>query len=157
MLSDQSGLINTFDLTLPAKFIAYYKLIEREFAQNRSIILLTPTIADLKVMLTYVPRLWENKIILLYSNIYTAKNKYWQSWQKINESTKRKKSMIIIGTRSALWAPVNNLGLIILDRAESDDYKQCGQNPRYDARKVAMKIKELTECEVKMFTDGIVL
>lgn len=156
ILTDQNGLINTFNLALPAKFIVFYKLVKREIAQNRSIILLSPAIVDLKVMLTYVPRLWEDKIILLYSDIYTAKNKYWQSWQKINESTK-KKSMIIIGARSALWAPVNNLGLIIFDRAESDDYKQCDQNPRYDARRVALKIGELTDCAVKMFTDGICL
>ena len=157
ILADQSGLINTFDLALPAKFIAYYKLIEREFARNRSVILLAPAIADLKIMLSYMPQLWEDRIILLYSDIYTAKNKYWQSWQKINTSTKRKKSIIIIGARSALWAPVNNLGLIIFDRAESNDYKQCDQNPRYDARRVAVKIGELTNCAVKMFSDGIII
>lgn len=157
ILTGQNGLINTFNLALSAKFIAYYKLIEQEIAQNRSIILLAPAIADLKVILSYMPRIWKDKIILLYSNIYAAKNKYWQSWHKINGSTKRKKSIIIIGTRSALFAPVNNLGLIIFDRAESDDYKQYAQNPRYDARKVAIKIKKLTKCEVKMFSDGVVI
>jgi primosomal protein N' len=154
ILTNPKARINTFNLTTAAKFIAYYKLVEGQIKKKQTTILLTPTIADLKILLTYLPRAWQDKIVLLYSDIYTGKNRYWHTWNNLLGADKAK---IIIGTRSAIFAPCKNLGLIILDQAEQDDYKQYDQNPRYDARKVALQIGELTGCEVVMFSDGILI
>ena len=47
------------------------------------------------------------------------------------------KIRIVIGARSAVFAPLKNLGLIIIDEEHESSYKQTGANPRYDARLVA--------------------
>ena len=69
---------------------------------------------------------------------------YWQEWQKIKSG----KAMVAVGTRSAIFAPCKNLGLIIIDSEEASDFKQSDQNPRYDARIAAIELARLTGAKV---------
>jgi len=153
-LKNQSKIINSYYLNTASQFILYYKLIAENQAQGKQTLMLVPTINRLKLFLEFLPARWQKNIVLLYSDIYTAKNRYWHCWQKILNNDK---NLIIIGTRSAIFAPFGNLGLIIIDSAESDDYKQYDQNPRYDARTIAKKISKLTQAKIKIITDGFCL
>ncbi len=82
----------------------------------------------------------EEEIVLLHSKI--SKGQLYQSWQKI----KAGQAKIIIGTRLALFAPFQNLGLIVIDEEQDMAFKQWDMNPRYDARKGAELLSEIFAC-----------
>lgn len=153
LMMTNDSLIDTYELTSGEQMVTYIKLIEHEFAKRRSALLLVPTLAKLKTILTFLPSGWQDRIIVMTSRELASKGRHWQIWFRIlNESASQ--PLLIIGTRSAVFAPLNNLGLIIIDEVEASDYKQYDQNPRYDARTVAGKIIQLTASRVKMFTSG---
>jgi len=79
---------------------------------------------------------------LITSELHVKKNDYYNTWQDI----KNNQIKIIVGTRSAVFVPFVNIKTIVIDSAESDDYKQWDQNPRYEAVNVVQKIQELTDC-----------
>ncbi|HEB01423.1 MAG TPA: primosomal protein N', partial [Candidatus Portnoybacteria bacterium] len=70
--------------------------------------------------------------------------KYYQAWQKIISG----RAKIIIGPRSAIFAPVKNLEKIIITQEHDPSYKSSEQAPRYDARKVAQKLAQLTRAKL---------
>lgn len=119
-------------------YILYIKIIEQHCRQGQ-ILILCPTIARLKEFLNYLPPAWRRQIVILNSEIYKNKNLYWLNFLKIINN----QASIIIGARSAILAPYANLKMIIIDQAESQDYRQTDQNPRYDARRIAYKLSEI--------------
>jgi primosomal protein N' (replication factor Y) (superfamily II helicase) len=82
----------------------------------------------------------EKEIALLHSKI--SKGQLYQSWQKIKSG----QAKIIIGTRLALFAPFQDLGLIVVDEEQDMAFKQWDMNPRYDARKGAQLLSEIFAC-----------
>ena len=69
---------------------------------------------------------------------------YYSNWQKIKHASRA----VVLGTRSAVFAPLNNIDLIVLDEAHDASHKQWDLNPRYDARHVARLIQKLVGCAV---------
>ena len=57
----------------------------------------------------------------------------YDEWRRIS----RGEATIVIGARSAIFAPIENIGAIIIDEEQSDSYKQSDPNPRYHARDMA--------------------
>lgn len=81
----------------------------------------------------FIARFGENIISVLHSKLSIGER--YDSWQNI----KNGKSKIIIGARSAIFAPAVNLGIIIIDEEHDSSYKS-EMNPRYNAKEVAQKI-----------------
>jgi primosomal protein N' (replication factor Y) len=79
----------------------------------------------------------KSEIALLHSKL--SKGKFYANWQKIKSG----KARIIIGTRLSVFAPFQNLKLIIIDEEHDTSFKQWDMNPRYDARTVAEKLAEI--------------
>ncbi len=73
-----------------------------------------------------------------------SQKKYWEAWQRI----KNNETKIIIGTRSAVFAPIDNAGLIILKDEHSASYKNWDQQPRYNAKDMAEKIAESIKAKI---------
>ena len=65
----------------------------------------------------------------------------------MNGCVLRKKTKIVIGARSALFLPLENLGMIIIDEEHENSYKS-ESNPKYDAREVAEYIAEMKGCSL---------
>lgn len=86
---------------------------------------------------SYFPK---DEIVVLSSNL--SKGQFFSNWEKI----KCGRAKVIIGTRMAVFAPFRKLGLIVLDEEQDMSYKQWDMNPRYDARKAAEKLAELSKC-----------
>ena len=63
----------------------------------------------------------------------TQAEKGW-TWQELKKGT----CSVVVGARSALFAPLNNLGLIIVDEEQEATYKQDSSSPKYNARDVAL-------------------
>ncbi len=124
------------------KIAFYLKCAEKFLTQGKSILILEPQITDIKIILPYFLYLFPKKVTVLHGEL--SKTEYWQNWQKI----KNEKIKIVLGARSAIFAPLNNLGLVIVDNEEALDFKQFDQYPYYDARYVALKLSQLTNAKI---------
>lgn len=82
------------------------------------------------------------EISILNSNI--SKGQHYSAWHKIKSG----EAKIIIGTRMAVFAPFQKLGLIVIDEEQDMSFKQWDMNPRYDARTVAEKLAKLNQCPI---------
>ncbi|NOQ68026.1 primosomal protein N' [Patescibacteria group bacterium] len=90
----------------------------------------------------YLDRFGKDKIAILTSEL--TKNQYFDEWKKIKDGSAR----IIIGTRQAVFAPFQNLKLIIADDEHNSSYKQWDMNPRYHGIKVAEKLAEIWKAKI---------
>ncbi len=115
----------------------YLELAQAVLAKGRSVILLTPEIA-LTTQLAASAAQLDKPVIVVHSQLSAAERK--QLWLKILESVE---PLVIVGPRSALFSPVQKLGLIVLDEAHEPAYKQ-EQVPRYHTSRVASQLALLT-------------
>ena len=81
----------------------------------------------------FIARFGEEKIAVLHSKLSLGER--YDEWNKINEG----KAKIIIGARSAIFAPIKDLGLIIIDEEHDSSYKSEA-SPKYNAKEIAKKI-----------------
>lgn len=120
-------------ITGSGKTNIYIELCTRTLAKNQSVILLVPEIALTSQLVRNFQQHFKN-ITLLHSNL--TESLRHQLWEKILTDNQ---PQVIIGPRSALFAPVQNLGLIIIDEAHEPAYHQ-EQNPKYSASLLAGKL-----------------
>jgi primosomal protein N' (replication factor Y) len=128
--------------TLKNKIALFSKSAARILEQGKQILILEPQITDIEALLPYFLHLFPDKIAVLHSNL--SKSEYWREWQKI----KNGKAHIVFGARSAIFAPLRNLGLILIDNEEARDFKQFDQYPYYDARSAATQLAEITGAKI---------
>lgn len=120
-------------ITGSGKTNIYIELCARTLAKNQSVILLVPEIALTSQLVRNFQQHFKN-ITLLHSNL--TESLRHQLWEKILTDNQ---SQVIIGPRSTLFAPVQDLGLIIIDEAHEPAYHQ-EQNPKYSASLLAGKL-----------------
>ncbi len=87
----------------------------------------------------FISRFGKEKIAVLHSKLSIGER--YDEWNKIREG----KANIIIGARSAIFAPIQNLGIIIIDEEHDSSYKS-ESNPKYDAKQVAKYIAKQNNC-----------
>lgn len=120
-------------ITGSGKTNIYIELCARTLTKNQSVILLVPEIALTSQLVRNFQQHFKN-ITLLHSNL--TESLRHQLWEKILTDNQ---PQVIIGPRSALFAPVQDLGLIIIDEAHEPAYHQ-EQNPKYSASLLAGKL-----------------
>ena len=120
-------------ITGSGKTNIYIELCAHTLAKNQSVILLVPEIALTSQLVRNFQQHFKN-ITLLHSNL--TESLRHQLWEKILTDNQ---PQVIIGPRSALFAPVQDLGLIIIDEAHEPAYHQ-EQNPKYSASLLAGKL-----------------
>lgn len=127
-----------YGITGSGKTEIYMQLIEKVIRKNKSAIVLVPEISLTPQMIDrFISRFGEETISVLHSKLSIGER--YDSWQNIKDG----KTKVIIGARSAIFAPVNNLGIIIIDEEHDNSYKS-EMNPRYNAKEIAEKMaKEL--------------
>ena len=123
-----------FGVTGSGKTEIYMQLIEENLKAGKSSIMLVPEISLTPQMVdNFMARFGEEKIALLHSKLSVGER--FDTWKRIvNEDSK-----IIIGARSAIFAPVKNLGIIIIDEEHDSSY-QSEMTPKYNAKEVARYI-----------------
>ena len=87
----------------------------------------------------FISRFGKEKIAIIHSKLSLGER--YDEWNKIREG----KAKIVIGARSAIFAPVENLGIIIIDEEHDSSYKSEA-NPKYDAKQVANYIAKQNNC-----------
>lgn len=132
----ESILIN--GITGSGKTEIYFRAIKKTLEAGKNILFLAPEIAlASQLTLRLIRRFNQEEIAVWHSSI--SEGEKFDVWNKLREN----KIRIIIGARSAVFAPLNNIGLVIIDEEHENTYKQTSPSPRYDARLVAEKICEL--------------
>ena len=87
----------------------------------------------------FISRFGKDKIAVLHSKLSIGER--YDEWNKIKSG----KIKIVIGARSAIFAPIENLGIIIIDEEHDSSYKS-ESNPKYDAKQVARYISKQAQC-----------
>lgn len=118
-------------VTGSGKTEVYLHLSERYLEQGKNILMLVPEISLTPVMVEYFSRRFGEKIAILHSGLTPAEK--YDEYRRIAEG----KARIVVGARSAVFAPLSDIGLIILDEEHVDSYKQDSP-PYYHAREVAI-------------------
>ena len=128
-------------VTSSGKTEVYFKTIKKVLEQGKNVLFLAPEIALASVLTQRVARRFGiDKTAIWHSSI--SEGEKFDVWQKIKNNQIR----ILAGARSAVFAPLKNIGLIIIDEEHDSSYKQTMPAPRYDAKKVAQKLAELNGC-----------
>ena len=126
-------------VTGSGKTEVYMQAIAPILESGKSVIVLVPEISlTPQTASRFIGRFGE-RVAVLHSRLSTGER--YDSWHRI----KKGEATIVIGPRSAVFAPVSELGLMIIDEEHSDSYKS-DTAPRYHAREVAQKRSELANC-----------
>lgn len=115
----------------------YVELAHRQLAQGRSSIVLTPEIGLTSQLAATFQQAFADQVVVMHSGLTESARR--ATWQKVLAS---QKPLIIVGARSAIFAPVHTVGLIVIDEAHETAYKQ-DQAPYYQTSAVAAKLAEL--------------
>ena len=119
----------------------YIKLVEAVLKEGKDAIILVPEIILTPQIEKKFRKVFSDNIAVIHSRL-NSKEKY-NEWKKIRDG----KVKICLGTRSAVFAPFNNLGIIIIDEEHENSYKQT-DSPRYDAKDIAKKRGIYNKCTV---------
>lgn len=121
-------------VTSSGKTEIYVKLIEDALKLNKQVLYLVPEIALTSQLVSRLKLYFGNQISVYHSRY--SNNERVEVWQHVlNGSDKAK---VILGARSAIFLPFNNLGLVIVDEEHEASYKQFDPAPRYHARDAAI-------------------
>ena len=120
-----------FGITGSGKTEVYLQAIAAELAAGRSAIVMVPEIALTPQTVSRFASRFGDRVAVLHSALSDGER--YDEWHRIRSGTAR----VVIGPRSAVWAPVRDLGLIVVDEEHESSYKQ-DETPRYNARDVAV-------------------
>ena len=128
-------------VTGSGKTEVYLSLSESVLKQGKNVLMLVPEISLTPVMVEYFQRRFNGEVAILHSEL-TAAEKY-DEYRRIARGECR----VVVGVRSAIFAPLDNIGLIILDEEHVESYKQDSM-PYYHAREVAIMRAKHFGCKV---------
>ena len=149
-MSVVSSVGNTHDVYLlhgvtgSGKTEVYMELIDKCLLCGKSSIVLVPEISLTPQMVDRFQRRFGDNIAAIHSAL--SEGEKYDEWRRIV----RGEAKIVIGARSAIFAPLDNIGMIIIDEEHSDSYKQDDSNPRYSAKDVAIIRGKYHNCPVVM-------
>lgn len=119
-----------FGVTGSGKTLVYLHLIAQALAAGQGAILLVPEISLTPQMIEAFSAYFGDTVAVLHSGLPLSER--YDEWKRIRAGLAR----VVVGTRSAVFAPVQDLGLLIIDEEQEDTYKS-ESTPRYHARDVA--------------------
>ena len=139
---EQNNVINEFNnsnddiyllegVTGSGKTEVYLSLSEQVLKEGKSVLMLVPEISLTPMMMEYFIKRFNNNVAILHSELTPAEK--YDEYRKIA----RGDCHVVIGARSAIFAPLSNIGLIILDEEHVESYKQ-DVVPFYHAREIAI-------------------
>jgi len=131
-----------FGVTGSGKTEIYLRALAQVIAAGKRGICLIPEIALTQQTVERFANRFPGRVAVLHSGL--SPGEQFDEWQWIMEGN----CDVVIGPRSALFAPLPDLGLIIIDEEHEWTYKQEDKSPRYHAREAAIKLAELSDAVV---------
>ncbi|ADV96597.1 primosomal protein N' [Bacillus subtilis] len=139
--SDEHKVFLLHGVTGSGKTEIYLQSIEKVLAKGKEAIVLVPEISLTPQMVNRFKGRFGSQVAVMHSGLSTGEK--YDEWRKIH----RKEVRLVVGARSAIFAPFENLGMIIIDEEHESSYKQ-EEMPRYHAKEVAIKRAEHHSCPV---------
>ena len=131
-------------ITSSGKTEIYVKLIDEALNQGKQVLYLVPEIALTTQLIQRLQRYFGNRISVFHSKY--SLNERVEVWK--NTLNNSKKAQLILGARSSVFLPFNELGLVIVDEEHETSYKQFDPAPRYHARDTAIVLANLHKAKV---------
>ena len=131
MEEENPGAALLYGVTGSGKTSVYIRLIQKTLEQGKQAVLLVPEIALTPQLLGLMAAYFGDQVAVLHSSLPTTER--YDQWKRIRTG----KATVVVGTRSAVFAPCPNLGLVILDEEQEHSYKSENA-PRYDAAQIAL-------------------
>lgn len=128
-------------VTASGKTEVYFRLIDDTIKSGKNVLFLAPEIALASQLTKRLARKFGTKDVAIWHSSISEGERY-DVWQKLYKNEIK----ILAGARSAVFAPLQNIGLIIIDEEHEGAYKQTSPAPRYDARLVAKKLAQFNNC-----------
>ncbi|WP_298239263.1 primosomal protein N' [uncultured Algibacter sp.] len=130
-------------VTSSGKTEIYVKLIEDVLKKNKQVLYLLPEIALTTQLVTRLQNYFGEKVSVFHSKYSTHERV--EVWNNVlNNSAK---AQIVLGARSSIFMPFNNLGLIIVDEEHEQSFKQFDPAPRYNARDTAIVLANMHQAK----------
>ncbi|RAK23318.1 replication restart DNA helicase PriA [Anoxybacillus vitaminiphilus] len=130
-----------YGVTGSGKTEVYMQAIDEVLKQGKEAIVLVPEISLTPQMVERFKGRFGSQVAVLHSGLSVGEK--YDEWRKIH----RKEVKLVVGARSAIFAPFENIGMIIIDEEHEASYKQ-EENPRYHARDVAIYRARFHQCPV---------
>ena len=131
MDSEKPGIALLHGVTGSGKTSVYVKLIRKCLDEGKNAMLLVPEIALTPQLLGLMVAYFGEKVAVLHSSLGAGER--YDQWKRVRSG----EATVVIGTRSSVFAPCPNPGLIILDEEQEHSYKS-ENSPRYSAREIAI-------------------
>ncbi len=128
--SGKGGVTLLHGVTGSGKTLVYIRLAQRVLEQGKSVMILVPEIALTPQMMARFSAYFGDEVVLLHSGLRMTER--YDQYKRI----KRGEAHIVVGTRSAVFAPLENIGLIVLDEEQESSY-ESENAPCYHARDIA--------------------
>jgi primosomal protein N' (replication factor Y) len=141
----EKGEFQTFLLhgvTGSGKTQVYIELSKLTLEKNKTVLILVPEISLTPQIASRFFNNFGDTISVIHSRMSDGER--FDAWRRILKG----KSKIVVGARSALFAPLNNIGLIVVDEEHDSSYKQHDVTPKYNARDSAIMIGNFFNCPV---------
>lgn len=137
---DSSGVFVLHGVTGSGKTEIYMRAVERVLAQGRQAIVMVPEIALTPQTVRRFAARFPGRVSIVHSDLSMGER--YDTWRRARMGDIH----VIVGTRSALFVPLPDVGLVILDEEHDDSYKQSPpiQPPYYHARETAIQLMRLT-------------
>ena len=143
-------------ITGSGKTEIYAELIKKTIAQGKQVLYLVPEIALTTQLISRIKKYFGDNVGVYHSRF--SENERVEIWNSVLQNQEKKESFnqaqhrIILGARSALFLPFDNIGLIIVDEEHDSSYKQHDPAPRYHARDAAIYLASLHKAKVLLGT-----
>jgi primosomal protein N' (replication factor Y) len=124
-------------VTSSGKTYIYFKLIEEQMKQEKQVLYLVPEIALTAQLIKKLRSVFGEEIGIYHSKF--SQNERYEIWHK----TLNKEYKLVLGVRSALFLPFEDLGLVIVDEEHENTFKQHDPAPRYQARDSAIMLANI--------------
>ncbi len=131
-------------VTGSGKTQVYIELIKKAISKGESVLLLVPEISLTPQMTTRLVQNFGEKVAVIHSRVSPGERH--DAWMRIASGTCK----VVTGARSALFAPLKDIGLIIIDEEHDSSYKQEEIPPKYHARDAAVVLAKEMNCPVLM-------
>lgn len=115
----------------------FIKIAQKELSRKKQILILTPAPENINIFAPYFNAIFGDKLIVWRGKMAEGEKRF--KWLMVLSG----QPAVILGTRPACFLPFKNLSSILIHNCASADLKQWDQNPRYDSRRVAEKLREI--------------
>ena len=145
MISFKEKQVVLFEgVTSSGKTEVYIKLIEEQLRQNKQVLYLVPEISLTPQVVDRLMAYFGDQVLVYHSKFSIHERA--EVWQQVLSASKQ--GQIIVGARSAVLLPFQNLGLVIVDEEHENSYKQFDPAPRYQARDSVIYLSKLLKANV---------